>query len=186
MTTFLTSLLVGGLIFPALSLFSWLIACVDRLVHKRNSSAIFIPIIGPVLLTCWVVLADEPIWWALVFWLTDLGTLAFLAVSPQLLRDWWRTSSFTRVLTLHGSHENQAAVISLHSTGHYLLRKSWSRPLGQAGVVGLGEPAHSRRLRMGMNLRRISVCGVSFTEWMEVRFALKNWNFRGRNIGIIR
>ena len=74
-----------------------------------------------------------------IVWFADLGTLAFLVASPRLFRDWWHTSSFTRVLALNGSKDNQRALITIHSTGHYLLKKAWSPP-GQTGIVGLGEP----------------------------------------------
>jgi len=113
---------------------------VDRWRYKKHSSPAFIPLIGPVLLTGWIISAHEPLWIIAAAWVADIGTLAFLAASPKLFKDWWRTSSFTRILALNGNKGNQSAIITFHSTGHYLLKKSWIRPPGQAGIVELGEP----------------------------------------------
>lgn len=140
MTTLPDLLLIAGLIFPVVSLLSGIGSLVYQWRHKKHSSPVFIPLIGPVLLTSWVISTHKPLWIIAMVWVADIGTLAFLAASPQLLRDWWHTCSFTRVLALNGSTDNQSAIITLHSTGHYLLKKSWTRPPGQTGIVGLGEP----------------------------------------------
>jgi hypothetical protein len=140
MTTLLNSLLIAGLIFPVLSLLTGIGSLVYQWRHKKHSSPVFIPFIGPVFLTSWVIFAHRPLWVIAIVWVADIGTLAFLAVSPRLIRDWWNTSSFTRILALNGDQDNQSAIITLHSTGHYLLQKSWIRPPGQTGIVGLGEP----------------------------------------------
>ena len=140
MTTLLNLLLIAGLIFPLISLLSGLGCLVYQWRHKKYSTPFFIPLIGPVLLTAWIILAHKPLWTIAIVWVADIGTLAFLAASPQLLRDWWHTCSFTRVLALNGSKENQRAILTFHSTGHYLLKKSRPRPPGQTGIVGLGEP----------------------------------------------
>ena len=140
MTTLLIPLLIAGLIFPVISLLTGMGSLVYRWRHKKHSSPVFIPFIGPVLLTTWVIFAHKPLWFIAIVWSAHIGTLVFLAVSPQLIRDWWHTSSFTRILALNGNQDNQSAIITLHSTGHYLLKKSWSRPPGQTGIVGLGEP----------------------------------------------
>lgn len=146
MTTLLKPLLIAGLIFPVISLLTSVASWVHQWRHKKYSSPIFIPFIGPVLLTSWVILAHKPLWFIVIFWVADIGTLAFLAVSPRLIKDWWHTSSLTRILALSGNQDAQSAIITLHSTGHYVLKKSWSRPSGQAGIVGLGEPGTFTRL----------------------------------------
>lgn len=140
MTTLLKLLLIAGLIFPVISLLTGTGSLIYHWCHKKYSSPIYVPFIGPVLLTSWVIFAHKPLWFITIFWVGDIGTLAFLAVSLEFIRDWWHTSSFTKILVLNGNHDNQSATISLHSTGHYLLKKSWSRPPGQTGIVGLGEP----------------------------------------------
>ena len=84
--------------------------------------------------------AHEPLWLIPVVWILDIGTLAFLAITPRLIAEWWRVSSFTRVLSLHGTQDIQSALISLHSTGHYVLMKSWKRTPAAPGIVSLGEP----------------------------------------------
>ena len=140
MTTLLNLLLIAGLIFPVISLLTGIASLVYQRRQKKYASPIFIPVIGPVLLTSWVMSAHKPLWIIAIVWVSDIGTLAFLAASPQLFRDWWRTSSFTRFLALNGNKDNQIAIITLHSNGHYLLKKSWTLPPGQTGITGLGEP----------------------------------------------
>lgn len=140
MTTLLTSLLSAGLFFPVISMLTGICSLVDKWRHKKHSSPVFIPFIGPFLLTSWVIIAHKPLWLIVIVWGADIGTVAFLARSPQLIREWWQTSSFTKILELKGSHDNQCAIITIHSTGYYVLKKSWIRPSGQVGIVGLGEP----------------------------------------------
>jgi len=94
MTPLLSSLLVAGLIFPVISLLTTMGSLASQWRQKKYSSPVFIPFIGPVLLTSWVVFAHKPLWFVAIVWLADIGTLAFLAVSPQLIRDWWHRSSF--------------------------------------------------------------------------------------------
>lgn len=140
MTSSGIALLVAGLIFPALSLFTGMASLWDRWRRKKHSSPVFMPFIGPIVLTCWVLVVQKPLWWIPLVWMADIGTMVFLLISPRLIADWWHTSSFTRVLTLRGEHDIQHAVITLHSSGHYLLKKSWRRPPGQIGIIALGEP----------------------------------------------
>jgi hypothetical protein len=140
MSSLLTALLIAGLIFPVLSLITLIGSLLTQWMHKKYSSPAFVPFVGPVLLTAWVIFAHESPWLIAVFWIADLGTLAFLAASPRLISEWWQTSSFTKTLTLTGNRDEQDAILTIHSTGHYLLKKSWRRPPGQAGIVGLGEP----------------------------------------------
>lgn len=128
------------MIFPVISLLSGIASLLDRWRHKKHSSPVFVPLVGPILLTIWVILAGKPFWFIAVVWVADIGTLAFFAVSPKLLIDYWRTSPFTKILTLTGSRENQTATVTLHSTGYYLLKKSWKRRTGEAGIVELAEP----------------------------------------------
>lgn len=40
-----------------------------------------------------------------------------------MFRRWWDTCVFTRELRLRGSRGNETAILSLHSTGRYRLRK---------------------------------------------------------------
>lgn len=140
MTALETTLLIAGLIFPAISLLTGVGSLLHRWRTKKYSSPVFVPFVGPILLTCWVMVDHRPFWLIAVVWVADIGTLMFLAVSPRLVADWWRTSCFTKILTLRGSKGIQSAVITLHSSGHYLLKKSWNRPPGEIGILGLGEP----------------------------------------------
>ena len=140
MTGFVATLFIAGMIFPALSMLTGIGSLLFQWRHKKYSSPVFVPFIGPLLLTCWVLLAHKSLWLIPIVWVADIGTLAFLPMSPRLIADWWRVSSFTRILTLRGNQDIQSAIITLHSSGHYLLKKSWNRALGDTGIVGLGEP----------------------------------------------
>lgn len=153
MSTLANILLVFGLIFPALSLLTGIGSLVHQWRHKEYSSPIFIPFIGPILLTCSILLTYRPLWLIPIAWILDIGTLAFFAVTPRLLRDSWRVSWFTRILKLHGTHDIQSAILTLHKTGHYLLKKSWNRPPNELGVVGLGEPGVFTKTADGYRMR---------------------------------
>jgi hypothetical protein len=132
--------LITGLLFPLISLLTGIAALMDRWKRKKNSSPVFIPFIGPVLLTTWVVLSHYP-WWVIpIVWMGDIGTVGFLMLSPKIISEWWDTCSYTRVLSLHGAKDNQTAQLSFHSTGRYLMRKQWLRPPKECGIVSLGEP----------------------------------------------
>ena len=139
MNALLISLLVVGLIFPAVSLLTLVASWVDWWRHKKHSSAVLIPFVGPTLLTAWVLLGHKPIWVVPIVWVTDLGTVLFLAVCPEFVGEWWRHSSFTRILILRGSSDNQIVVLTLHSTGNYFLKKTWTNPRQVPGMIGLGE-----------------------------------------------
>jgi len=116
MTPLLKLLLIAGVIFPAISLLTGIGSLLYQWRHKKYASPVFIPFVGPLLLTSWVILAHKALWFVAIAWVADIGTIAFLAVSPRLIRDCWHTSSFTRILSLNGSQDNQSAIITLHTT----------------------------------------------------------------------
>jgi hypothetical protein len=154
-----TILLVFCLIFPTISWLTLVLSWWTKRRTKRNCSAVLVPYVGPVLLTCWVVQTQRSMWLIPVVWLLDAGTLIFSLVLPRLVAEWWRVSSFTRILVLRGLHEGAKATLSFHSSGYYLLQKEWkldSRPVAHPidlSVVGkyettengycLCEPLHS-------------------------------------------
>jgi len=72
MTAITTALLVAGLLFPALSLLTIVGSLLHRWRHKRHASAVLVPLIGPILFTCWVVLAGKSIWLIPLAWVTVL------------------------------------------------------------------------------------------------------------------
>jgi hypothetical protein len=109
----------------------------------------------------WVILTGKPPWLIALFFVTDLSTVYLIAASPRLVAEWWQTSSFTRVLMLNGTRDEQHAILTIHSTGHYLLKKSWIRPEGQTGIVGLGEPG--RFVQSGSDFELTSYHGVRRT-----------------------
>lgn len=125
--------------FPTLSLLTFLGSIATRLIRNRYVSPVLIPFVGPVLLTCWVLVAEKTYWVIPLVWLLDIGTTIFLLATPRLALDWWRTSSFTRLMTLRGSHGIETVLLTLHHQGRYHLQKSWKRSEGEPGIVGLGE-----------------------------------------------
>lgn len=139
MTQIEYALLISGLLFPALSWITFAAAVPTRWSTGRHASPIFIPLVGPVLLTCWVLLFRGSWWLIPTVWIADVGTLAFAIVIPRLFREWWEVSSFTRILTLRGGRGIRTVVLTFHSTGHYLLQQSWNRGPGELGIVGLSE-----------------------------------------------
>ena len=55
-------LLAIGLVFPLLSWLTWIVTRIESSVKKKRVSSISIPIIGPVLLTSWILLDNQPKW----------------------------------------------------------------------------------------------------------------------------
>lgn len=189
MTSLEMCLLGCGLFFPALSLLTVFASAVTWWRSGRHASAVLIPFVGPVLLTCWLLLRGYSAWFIPLVWLLDMGTVMFLAVLPWLIREWWQTSVFTRIMILRGTQGIQRAVITIHHGGHYLLRKSWDRPSSEPGIVGLGEPGsfvadgetltlvsdHGLRRR----LRRVTRDAFDVEELEEDRPELRDYSLRG-------
>ncbi len=133
------NILLIGLLFPAISLITTIGCIIAWYKHKKHCSPVFIPFIGPICLTIWIIGTSRAIWLIPIAWICDIGTLAFLYVTPRLIKDWWNTCSFTRVIKIHSLKANQTASISFHSTGRYLLHKEWKRSKGETGITSLGE-----------------------------------------------
>lgn len=82
-----TTLLVLGLIFPVLSWATAIAAAFESRRTGRGVSAVLIPYIGPILLTCWIFTADKPWWTIPIVWLLDLGTVVITIMLPRIIRD---------------------------------------------------------------------------------------------------
>jgi hypothetical protein len=130
---------VVGAFFPAFSLLTCAASFLSWRRHKKYSSPAFVPFVGPIVLSIWVFSAHKPLRALPLVWLCDVGTIAFLWASPRLISDLWQTSSFTRVAVFEGTQGMQSAVISIHSTGRYLLEKKWRRQPGEGGISAMGE-----------------------------------------------
>lgn len=141
-----------GIATPFLSLLTGLISLIHYWRFKSHASPIFIPLIGPLCLSGLVLYFGKPLWLIPIVWITDVGTVAFLWMSPRTITDWWNVSALTRILNLRGSQGIQSAVLTLHSTGHYFLKKSWERSPGEWGICGLGESGTYRRTESGFDL----------------------------------
>lgn len=129
-----------GLIFPVISLLTGMASRITQWRHKKNSSPLFVPFVGPLCLSGVIVAQDKLLWLIPIVWIADLGTVAFLCATPRLIAEWWTVSRFTQIRRLQGHNGNQMAVLTLHSTGQYLLKKTWQRLPGELGILALGEP----------------------------------------------
>jgi hypothetical protein len=67
-------LLVGGLLFPSISAVTLFLAGFTRLQTGRRPSAILIPVVGPTLLSLWVLLTGHHWGWIPAVWLADPAT----------------------------------------------------------------------------------------------------------------
>ncbi len=68
-------LLVLGLLFPCLSWLTGIISWIESSRLKKNVSAIYIPFIGPLLISIWLGIYNKPWWTFLLAWVFDLGTV---------------------------------------------------------------------------------------------------------------
>ncbi len=134
------ALFIGGLLFPLISWITLAICAFAGDRTGRSTSGVFIPFVGPVLLSVWLIRSSEPKWMLVLPWIFDIGTLFFLAALPRILEEVWQTSSFTRLFKLSGEDGNQSVEITFHRGGHYVLRKRWTGSKGEMGVLSLGEP----------------------------------------------
>lgn len=152
-----TMLLAGGLLFP---LISWLTFLLSVWASRagRHSSGVYVPFVGPVVLDFWLAGAAAPGWSLILPWIVDIGTLFFLAWLPQLGKQLWETSRFTRVFTLNGAQGIQTADFSFHRGGNYQLWIRWQRAPGELGMLAIGEQGtyvqHDRQLELRSDGRR--------------------------------
>ena len=99
----------------------------------------------------WLSARDAIGLWAFLPAVLDPGTWMLLAL-PLKLKDWWRTSCFTRTLKVSGKMGIQTAELTLHSTGRYILKKKWERPSNELGMVGCGETGAVVKAESGFRL----------------------------------
>ena len=135
-----SQLFYWGLVFPTISwltLFqSWRIAW----RKGRGSSVVFIPFVGPILLSWWISVEGHSLWMIPVVWVLDIGTMCFMAIMPRMIKESWESSKYNRMLTLHGVNGNQDVVIEFQKNGKYALRKTWDKDKGEYGTSSLSEP----------------------------------------------
>jgi len=146
------TLIAIGLIFPMISLVTGIASLIARWRYNKHSSPVFVPFIGPFLLSGVIANHGDHLWLIPIVWVCDIGTVAFLCVTPRLIAEWWAVSRFTQILGLKGEFGNESAVLTLHSTGQYLLKKKWRRTPGELGVIAVGEPGTFTQSKDGYNL----------------------------------
>jgi Co/Zn/Cd efflux system component len=105
-----TALLICGLLFTLLSLSTFILSVINS-TDEKNVSGIYIPFIGPVLLTIWVFESGVSLWWIAPAWFLDVGTILTLFFLLPML---YRHGRFTRILTLEGTEGKKSLTISLH------------------------------------------------------------------------
>jgi len=135
-----TQLFYWGLVFPTISWLTLVQAVMVGWRKVRGPSVVFIPFVGPVLLTSWILVEGYPLWMIPVVWVLDIGTMCFIAMMPRIIEESCESSKQTRILTLHGVNGNQDVVILFQANGRYSLRKTWDKDKGEYGTSSLGEP----------------------------------------------
>lgn len=135
----LDGLLCLGVFFPVISVVTLGLAWWTHWSTGRNSSAVLIPVIGPVCLTCWVLASGHSAWFIPLVWVADPATMMFLWVTPWLLKDYWRYSRWTCLATYRSNRGNHSVTLSLHFAGNYLLVQNWEPPYGPQGVIQTSE-----------------------------------------------
>jgi hypothetical protein len=113
-----------GLLLPAISWITLGLSVYDWHRHRRNSSPVFIPVIGPLIVSGWIVATHRSPLWIPLAWIADIGTLAYLRASPRIVRELWDTSRWTQTQEFRANHGEWTATLTLHSTGAYHLRYS--------------------------------------------------------------
>lgn len=135
-----TQLFYWGLVFPTISWLTLFQSVWTGWRKGRSSSVVFIPFVGPILLTWWISIEGHSLWMISVVWVLDIGTMCFIAMMPRMIKESWESSKYTRILTLHGVNGNQDVVIEFQQNGKYALRKTWDKHEGEYGTSSLGEP----------------------------------------------
>jgi hypothetical protein len=118
-------LLIFGLIFPVISLLSLIIASATS-TKDKNVSGVYIPIIGPFLLSTFIILKGASYWWLFAAWLGDTGTVLFLIAAPAIFKDMLSHSSYTRLAQYEGQRENISITLSFHKGQHYIVKQRYA------------------------------------------------------------
>ena len=77
-------LFIVGAFFPALSWLTGVASYLSWRLHEKHSSPVFVPFVGPIVLTWWVLSAHKPLWAIPLIWLCDLGTIGFFLVPSDI------------------------------------------------------------------------------------------------------
>jgi hypothetical protein len=141
-----------ALFFPTISWLCAIAVWADRRSKNKHFSPVYVPLIGPILMTTWILLQGVPRWTIPLAWALDIGTMAFFRCVPWLWRDYWNTSRWNRTIELAGETANVSATVSIHKTGHYHLEKHWKRPKGECGIVSHSEVGLVENLPDGFTL----------------------------------
>jgi hypothetical protein len=103
----ITITIIGiGLIFPVISLLTGIASLITQWRYKKYASPVFVPFIGPLLLSGVIAINGKHLWLIPIVWIADIGTVAFLCATPRLIAEWWAVSRFTQILGLKGTSEN--------------------------------------------------------------------------------
>lgn len=128
-------LLGVGLFFPVISWITLGLTWWTFNSTGKSSSSIMFPVVGPLLLTGWVLAAGYSAWFIPLLWLID----PFTWMLPWLLRQFWRISRWTRIETWYGEQKTHSVNLSFYSTGYYVLDQNWKYPHGPYHVTHISE-----------------------------------------------
>ncbi|AYO04200.1 hypothetical protein ACPSLY_06975 [Vibrio parahaemolyticus] len=138
-------LFIIGCIFPLIGWVTFIISSLYQWRAGKNSSAVLIPVIGPVILNFWSVNEGHD-WWAFILpWVLDISTVSFLVALPMLVRDELNYSKFNNKFTLKSSKGIQSVKLMLQKNNSYICHLEWSRKKNELGILAtkdFGEYEH--------------------------------------------
>lgn len=138
--------LILGLAFPLINWMSFIYILVYRATGDKRSSAVLIPIVGPVLINAWAFSNDHQ-WWVYVLpWFLDIGTVYFVCSLPGFIKEEWGCSKFNSLMRLKSNSGIQNIELMLQKNGKYICRFRWIRKKGELGILSTNDFGTYRRL----------------------------------------
>ncbi len=135
----LSPLLIVGCVFPIISWISLIIATINQKILGIHCSPAFVPIIGPVLLNSWSIQSGHPVWFLIVPWVLDIGTLWFLFLLPNMIKEYWQYSKFTRIFVFHSKKNHKNIALSIHKNEHFIIKFNWQREKNETGIISMND-----------------------------------------------
>ena len=137
---------LGGL----LALANWW-SLIWNYVTKRFHSAV--PFVGAALLGAGMLMMPTTRTYAWTALILDYGTLAFLLVSPRLIRDAWSTNHINLICEYLGEKGMKKVRLRLFCRGIFTIRLRLDRPPGECGLTSTGTTGTWQREGARLELR---------------------------------
>lgn len=143
---FANGLLLMGLFFPVVSWVTLPLAWWTSRKTGRHCSAVMIPVIGPICLTLWLLVAKHSVWLIPLVWILDPATALFLWVFLWKVPCDWIHERRTCIARFQGKRGRHAVKLSLYEDGSYTLEHDWRLSLRELGVTSSREIGHFSKL----------------------------------------